>query len=141
MKIIEKNNMIALITSLLFAVHPLHTEAVANIKGRDEIMALIETMFVDLFRDVGISMPEQRVDAYRFQGTRFDCGDRGFAHGVAIEQKGRQSELLEVMAGAVRHSHAVTVHLQLRELIAHLDTTGLHFVRCIKPNAQLAPSE
>lgn len=40
-KNIEKNRLIALITSLLFAVHPLHTEAVANIKGRDEIMALM----------------------------------------------------------------------------------------------------
>lgn len=28
---------------------------------------------------------------------------------------------------------------QLRELIADLDATGLHFVRCIKPNAQLQP--
>lgn len=27
--------------SLLFAVHPIHTEVVANIKGRDEIMALL----------------------------------------------------------------------------------------------------
>lgn len=32
---------IAFITALLFAVHPIHTEAVANIKGRDEIMALL----------------------------------------------------------------------------------------------------
>lgn len=32
---------IALITALVFAVHPIHTEVVANIKGRDEIMAAI----------------------------------------------------------------------------------------------------
>lgn len=32
---------IALVTALLFAVHPLHTEAVANIKGRDEIVTLL----------------------------------------------------------------------------------------------------
>lgn len=32
---------IAFFTALLFAAHPLHTEAVANIKGRDEIMALL----------------------------------------------------------------------------------------------------
>ncbi len=31
-----------------------------------------------------------------------------------FEQKGRQSELLEVVAGAVRHATAVTVHLQLQ---------------------------
>ncbi|GLC37064.1 hypothetical protein PLESTB_001395600 [Pleodorina starrii] len=29
---------------------------------------------------------------------------------------------------------------QLRELVSELDTTGLHFVRCIKPNAQLLPN-
>ena len=31
---------IALITSLLFLAHPVHTEVVANIKGRDELLAL-----------------------------------------------------------------------------------------------------
>lgn len=29
------------VATVLFAVHPIHTEAVANIKGRDEIMALV----------------------------------------------------------------------------------------------------
>jgi myosin-5 len=28
---------------------------------------------------------------------------------------------------------------QLKELVAMLDATGLHFVRCIKPNASLSP--
>ncbi len=32
---------VALITSLLFAAHPIHTEAVTNIKGRDEIVTLL----------------------------------------------------------------------------------------------------
>lgn len=32
---------IPFIAALLFAVHPIHTEAVANIKGRDEIMSLL----------------------------------------------------------------------------------------------------
>lgn len=36
-----KGNVVAGIAALLFAVHPLHTEAVANIKGRDEIVALL----------------------------------------------------------------------------------------------------
>ena len=35
---------IALATSLLFAVHPIHTEVVANIKGRDEIVALLGSL-------------------------------------------------------------------------------------------------
>ncbi|MDD4746475.1 MAG: tetratricopeptide repeat protein [Salinivirgaceae bacterium] len=32
---------IAWITALLFAIHPIHTEAVANIKGRDEILTFL----------------------------------------------------------------------------------------------------
>jgi len=32
---------VALIAALIFAAHPLHTEAVANIKGRDEILTLL----------------------------------------------------------------------------------------------------
>lgn len=35
---------IALATALLFAAHPLHTEAVANIKGRDEILTLLGSL-------------------------------------------------------------------------------------------------
>ncbi len=32
---------IALVSAILFATHPIHTEVVANIKGRDEIIALL----------------------------------------------------------------------------------------------------
>ena len=35
---------IALITALIFAIHPIHTEAVANIKGRDEIAAAMASL-------------------------------------------------------------------------------------------------
>lgn len=35
---------LAFLTALLFAVHPLHTEVVANIKGRDEIFALLGSL-------------------------------------------------------------------------------------------------
>ena len=37
----EKAFWAAFMGALIFAIHPLHTEAVANIKGRDEIMALL----------------------------------------------------------------------------------------------------
>lgn len=30
---------------------------------------------------------------------------------------------------------------QLKDLVTMLDATGLHFVRCIKPNAALAPGQ
>ncbi len=36
--------LIALITALLFATHPVHTEVVANIKGRDEIVTLLGSL-------------------------------------------------------------------------------------------------
>lgn len=35
---------IALATTLLFVAHPIHTEAVANIKGRDEIISLLGSL-------------------------------------------------------------------------------------------------
>ena len=36
---------IPFLATLIFALHPLHTEAVANIKGRDEIMSMLGSMF------------------------------------------------------------------------------------------------
>jgi protein O-mannosyl-transferase len=36
--------MVAFVTALIFAAHPIHTEAVANIKGRDEIMTLLGSL-------------------------------------------------------------------------------------------------
>lgn len=38
---IPTNRWLTLSISLIFAAHPIHTEAVANIKGRDEIMAML----------------------------------------------------------------------------------------------------
>jgi hypothetical protein len=56
---------------------------------------------------------------------------------LRFEQKGRQSELLEVMAGAVRHSSAVTVHLQLHEHVLALTVFPVHrLVHCVLPMAQ-----
>ncbi len=36
---------VSFIAALLFAVHPIHTEAIANIKGRDEIVALLASVY------------------------------------------------------------------------------------------------
>ena len=42
---ISKNSaLIAIIATLLFVAHPIHTEVVANIKGRDEIMSLLGSL-------------------------------------------------------------------------------------------------
>jgi len=39
--VFPKQPVIAFIAALLFAVHPVHTEVVANVKSRDEIMSLL----------------------------------------------------------------------------------------------------
>jgi hypothetical protein len=55
---------------------------------------------------------------------------------LRFEQKGRQSELLEVMAGAVRHASAVTVHLQLHDHVLALTVFPVHrLVHCVLPMA------
>lgn len=36
-----KANFIAFVTTLIYTIHPLHTEAVANVKGLDEILAML----------------------------------------------------------------------------------------------------
>jgi len=41
----EQALFISFIAALIFAVHPIHTEAVANIKGRDEIVALLASVY------------------------------------------------------------------------------------------------
>ncbi len=41
--------LLALVTTLLFIAHPIHTEVVANIKGRDEIMTLLGSLAALLF--------------------------------------------------------------------------------------------
>ena len=46
---VVNNNSIAFIGALLFAVHPIHTEVVANIKGADEILALLFSISATLF--------------------------------------------------------------------------------------------
>ena len=40
---------LAFLSSILFILHPIHTEAVANIKGRDEIMSFLFSMLSLLF--------------------------------------------------------------------------------------------
>ena len=38
---VEKNKLLPFIITILYASHPMHTEVVANIKGRDEILLLL----------------------------------------------------------------------------------------------------
>ncbi len=42
--VFKKEKIIAFISTLLFAAHPMHTEVVANVKSRDEIMCLLFMM-------------------------------------------------------------------------------------------------
>ena len=50
--VFKKNPLTAFIAALLFLIHPLHTEVVANIKSRDEIMSFLFILltFISVFR-------------------------------------------------------------------------------------------
>ncbi len=45
----DKTAVFSLVAALLFAAHPIHTEVVANIKGRDEIMSMIGAVGAFIF--------------------------------------------------------------------------------------------
>ncbi len=45
------------VVTLIYLVHPLHTEAVANIKGRDEIMAILFSLFAFYLQQKGKQSP------------------------------------------------------------------------------------
>lgn len=47
--IFEKNPDLAFLTALIFAIHPIHTEVIANIKSRDEIVSLLLIMLTFIF--------------------------------------------------------------------------------------------
>ncbi len=49
LKKIPRGDDIALLSAVLFAIHPLHTEVVANIKSFDEILSLFFIMFTFIF--------------------------------------------------------------------------------------------
>lgn len=53
----RSNPLLALLAALLFTVHPLHTEVVANVKSRDEIMSL---MFICLTYIFAFKYEEQK---------------------------------------------------------------------------------
>lgn len=52
------------LAALLFAVHPIHTEVVANVKGRDELLSLVFVLFAT-WLSLG---PPRRVGARRARG-------------------------------------------------------------------------
>lgn len=52
-KYTRSRQFIALAATILFIVHPIHTEAVANIKGRDEILALLGSLAALYFAFLG----------------------------------------------------------------------------------------
>ncbi len=51
------------------------------------------------------------------------------------------TEEVDGKRAAVQHTVGSRFSQELKDLIAMLDTTGLHFVRCIKPNVALAPGK
>lgn len=64
----------AFIASLLFALHPIHTEVVSNIKGRDEIMALLFSLLALKFC---LKTAKTAKQEYLFLATSFLCFTAG----------------------------------------------------------------
>ena len=59
-----KYAIIALVGSLLFIIHPIHTEVVANIKGRDEIMSMFGSIVALFFLVKYIDTNEKKYSYY-----------------------------------------------------------------------------
>ena len=55
---------LAFFATFLFAVHPIHTEAVANLKGRDELLCFIFMMLTLLWLFEGLEDPKTKVKKY-----------------------------------------------------------------------------
>ncbi len=55
--VFKNNTLLALIATVLFVIHPIHTEVVANVKSRDEIMSLL---FISLTFILAFKYEEQK---------------------------------------------------------------------------------
>jgi tetratricopeptide (TPR) repeat protein len=62
----NRSQYLALFTTLLFLFHPIHTEVIANIKGRDEILALFFSLLAAWFMLVYL---EKKKGKYLFYGA------------------------------------------------------------------------
>jgi myosin-5 len=81
--------------------------------------------------------------------TSFTCGPTCVCITDLIEVMGKSTNALMCAIGintldeyeGTRSGQTVSSKFstQLRDLVQELDATGLHFVRCIKPNIQLLP--
>jgi hypothetical protein len=74
----ERKRYWVLIAALIYAAHPIHTEAVANIKGRDEIMSMLGSVFALYFTLKFIDFKQTKV---------FDICWSKFLFGFSFEGK------------------------------------------------------
>lgn len=65
---------IAFFTTLLFAAHPIHTEVVANIKGRDEIYALLFSISTVLYLVKSYDLGRKGITMHLMAGMLFMFG-------------------------------------------------------------------
>jgi hypothetical protein len=56
----KENKLLALFTALLFLAHPLHTEVVANMKSRDEILSLLFIVLTLYFSFLYVEMQKKK---------------------------------------------------------------------------------
>lgn len=72
----SRNTLPALFTGILFAVHPIHTEAVGWIKDRDDLLALF-FFLIAFYLFVRSEVGGQRLEAEKIRGWRLDVGGKG----------------------------------------------------------------
>ena len=66
-----RGHFLAVAAALLFAAHPVHTEAVANIKGRDEILVLLGCLLAVLWTLRSVNRPDGTGRRMIFAATAF----------------------------------------------------------------------
>jgi len=81
-----KNNWVAFFTALLFAIHPIHTEVVANIKSRDELLCLLFVLLslIQLWKYISGKRKRSLLLSYLFYFLAFTSKETGITFLLGI---------------------------------------------------------
>ena len=81
-----KNNWVAFFTALLFAIHPIHTEVVANIKSRDELLCLLFVLLslIQLWKYISGKRKRSLLLSYFFYFLAFTSKETGITFLLGI---------------------------------------------------------
>lgn len=81
-----KNRWIAFFTALLFAIHPIHTEVVANIKSRDELLCFLFVILalIQLWKYISLNKNRHLFLSYLFYFLSFTSKETGITFLLGI---------------------------------------------------------